>query len=149
MSEQTMNEMPEMTLDNIEDMPGFDLPPSGEYLCALSLQYKVLNAKPKLEFQFEIKEIINKGDQHPEAPAMPGQKFGVLTNYDETGLKFAKKHLAMCQAAIGCGPSLSEIIGGTKDLPVKVTFNYRTQDKIDPNTNKPYENLQIKAMAVA
>ena len=148
MTEETMNSVPDMQLDNIEDVPGFDLPPSGEYICNLSLQYKVLKEKPKLEFQFEIVEVVAIGTQHPDAPAMVGQKFGILSNYDDTGLKYAKKHLVLCQQALGCAPSVAEIIAGAKDIPVRVTFNYRTQDKIDPNTNKPFENLQIKTMTL-
>lgn len=155
MSEQSLNDMPSLSLDDIEDAPGFDTPPSGKYLCAMSLTSKHIKDKPYISVDFELKEVVAFGDQteYKDRPALPGQKFNVLYQFSDQGLKYLKPHLIMARTALGCGADVAEIIASTKDLMVEATFKYRKSPAKDGSTNsdgtpKVYDNFQISSMKV-
>ncbi len=152
MSEATMNDMPEMSLDDLEDVAGFDTPPSGKYLCRVSLSSKELKDKPYLIMTFELLETIQLGDQETDKPRVPGQKFDILTGYNNENLKYVKKHLAMLKDAVGCEGTLSAIIDNVKDVPVEATFKYkesvsRTETNAD-GSPKVYKNYNLVAMTL-
>jgi hypothetical protein len=148
MSEQSMNQMPDLDLDDIEDLPGFDTPPSGEYVCALSLAQKTLKDKEYVSFDFKLIETKQLGTQELDNPHVVGQKFGVLYGYTEQGLGFMKPHLKQFKAALSTSGKISEIIEATKDLNVAVTFKYKESKGSGENEGKEYKNLVIAKLEV-
>jgi hypothetical protein len=150
MSEQSMNQMPDLDLDDIEDLPGFSAPPSGNYICALTTEFKTLKEKEYVEFQFEIVELKQLGTQELDNPAVVGQKFGVLFGYNQQGLEFMKPYLKQFKEALKTSGSVKEIVEATTSLNVAVTFKYRTSTGKagTADAGKEYKNLTIAKLAV-
>lgn len=148
MSEQSMNTMPDLDLDDIEDLPGFDTPPSGEFICALSLNQKTLKDKEYVSFDFKLIEVKQLGSQELDNPCVAGQKFGVLYGYTEQGLGFMKPYLKQFKTALNTSGKISEIIEATKDLNVNVTFKYKESKGTGENEGKEYKNLVISKLEV-
>ncbi len=146
MTNETSLDNVDINIDSIDDMPGFDTPPSGEYLCNLSLVIKELGGKPVLAFVFTLGEQISEGTQHTEKPKLPGQKFDILFNLDEKGLPWVKPHLKMLQSATGSSPALTEIVGNSQGVNVSATFNYRSYTS---GTGEAKEAYQLKALRMA
>lgn len=143
-----MNTMPDLDLDDIEDLPGFDTPPSGEYICSLTLTRKELKGKDYVSFDFKLIEVKQIGTQEIENPAVVGQKFGVLFGYTEQGLGFMKPYLKQFKTALGTSGNISEIIEATKDLNVDVVFKYKASKGTGENEGKDYLNLNIAKLTV-
>lgn len=146
MSETSLNSLPNFNLDTVEDMPGFETPPSGRYACSLSTVMKEINGKPYISFDYTLIEQLAKGTQNLGNPAMPGQKFNTLVGYNEKGLAYAKPVLMKLRTALGLGGGVQDIVDSVKDLAVEVTFNYRgyTNNKGEAAESFNLVSLDIK-----
>ena len=153
MTEQSMNDInaaQDMQLDDIEDLPGFDTPPSGEYVCSVSLAAKTLKDKDYISFDFKLIEVKQLGDQETERTSVVGQQFGVLFRYNEQGLSYMKPYLKQFKEALKTSGSIAEIVEATKDVNVLVMFKYKTsKGKVGTeNAGKEYANLNISSLIV-
>jgi hypothetical protein len=64
------------TIDDIEDLAGFEVPIEGIYTLKFYTKTKVINDKDAIEANFETIECVEQND--PDAtPTKPGTKFGV------------------------------------------------------------------------
>lgn len=153
MTEQSMNQTAapmDLDLDDIEDLPGFSTPPSGEYVCSLSLEAKDIKDKQYVSFDFKLVEVKQLGDQEVTNPAVVGQKFNVLYQYNEQGLSYMKPYLKKFKEALQTTGSVAEIIAATTDLNVLVTFKYSSSvgKAGTANAGKEYKNFNIAKLEV-
>ena len=102
-------ELLDMTMDEIEDLPGFEVPYNGDYLLKLTSQTKVVNDKPALECTFEVIECLKK-DNDADPDSKEGDKFSklfFLKNDDPEKLKiqlgFLKQFVAGVAEQVGEG----------------------------------------------
>lgn len=148
MSEQAMNDVSilGMDLDTVEDVPGFDNPPSGTYKCSVSLNVKEINAKQFLSFDYTLLEVVSKGVQHPDNPTMEGQKFNTLSTLDTNGIKYAKEKLVFLKGLAGVeGNTIQDIVDGVKEIPVTATFKYRSYtDKASGEKKESFECAKLE-----
>ena len=67
----------DMSLSDIEDLPGFEVPYNGEYLLKMTLSTKMVNKKAAVEAGYEVVECLKKNDESDPDTA-PGTKFSSL-----------------------------------------------------------------------
>lgn len=65
------------SLDEIEDLPSFEIPPSGSYIFKLTRAMKKVNNKIAVEVTHEVMSCIEQNNPE-DKPATPGDKFSVL-----------------------------------------------------------------------
>ena len=153
MPEQSINQTAtamDLTLDDIEDLPGFETPPSGQFICSLTLDAKDIKDKSYVSFDFKLVEVKQLGDQELDQPAIVGQKFNVLFQYNEQGLQYMKPYLKQFKEALKTTGSVPEIIEAVTDLNVLATFKYsKSVGKAGTaNAGKEYKNYNISKLEV-
>jgi hypothetical protein len=77
MSENLDLDLLDMSLDDIEDLPGFEVPYNGEYLLKMHLSLKLVNKKAAVESNYEVVECLKKNDES-DPDTVPGTKFSSL-----------------------------------------------------------------------
>lgn len=65
------------TIDEIEDLPGFEVPVNGRYLLKANRKFKKVNDKACVEVEFEVMECLKQNDDS-ESATVPGTKFSQL-----------------------------------------------------------------------
>ena len=65
------------TLDEIEDLPGFEVPVNGRYLLKANRKIKKINDKAAVEVELEVMECLKK-DNDSDADTVTGTKFSQL-----------------------------------------------------------------------
>jgi len=86
-------------LDSIEDLPGFEVPPTGEYLLKMTTAIKKINDKIFVETSYEVLECV-KQDKEEDIPAKLGNKFSSLFTIKGDG-KDAEKDAEMVRLGKG------------------------------------------------
>lgn len=69
------------SIDDIDDLPGFEVPVNGIYTLKVNTAVKVVNAKDCIESSFEVIECIEQNDP-AETATKPGTKFSMLAHID-------------------------------------------------------------------
>lgn len=67
----------DISIDDIEDLPGFNVPSNGEYICKLEAMQKEVNEKSCVEFAFEVVQCLKK-DKDSDDDAKEGDRFSIL-----------------------------------------------------------------------
>lgn len=139
----------DLDLDDIEELPGFEVPWPGRYLMRLTAAMKEINNKSGLELSYEVVECLEKND--PSSPdTAAGTKFSqvfFLTGTPEavkTAKSFLKQQLKGIAEAVGEGNLLVLIRDHLQGVMVEATVN-RRKDKDDPERFYPV----IKNMTLA
>lgn len=90
------------SLDDIEDLPGFEVPVSGVYLLTQNAAIKVINDKTAVEITSEVMECI-KQDNENEEPTPIGTKFSSLffLTGEEEAVRVSMGMLKQATKAIG------------------------------------------------
>jgi len=65
------------TLDEIEDLPGFEVPYNGRYLLKMNRKIKKINDKAAVEVEYEVMECLKK-DNDSDPDTVAGSKFSQL-----------------------------------------------------------------------
>lgn len=65
------------TLDEIEDLPGFEVPYNGRYLLKANRKIKKINDKAAVEIELEVMECLKK-DNDADPDTVQGTKFSQL-----------------------------------------------------------------------
>ena len=71
----------DMSIDDIDDLPGFEVPVNGIYTMKFSTGTKVINNKDCIESNFEVIECNEQNDPN-ETATKAGTKFSMLTMLD-------------------------------------------------------------------
>lgn len=72
--------------DDIEDLPAFQVPPTGDYILEVKGEFKTVNKKKAFELGYVIVSCVEQSDAE-DTPAKPGDKFSQLffLSSDKTG----------------------------------------------------------------
>jgi hypothetical protein len=121
----------ERNLDDIEDLPSFEVPPKGTYQFLVSGLTKKVNEKPAVAFDLEVINTIELQDK-TEKPVVDGSKTGVLFFLDnEFGLGNMKKFLAPFAAHFGTNNVKELVKEKIQNVQVTCTLDHQ-KDKQDP-----------------
>jgi hypothetical protein len=119
------------SIDDIEDLPGFEVPVNGVYTLKFSTAIKVVKDKDCVEANFEVIECQEQND--PEAtPTKAGTKFSMLFQLENEIAQGKMKELVMPIAAHFGERNMGKLITETcKDLIInaKVTRRADKEDK--------------------
>lgn len=125
-----------MSIDDIADLPGFEVPCEGSYILEVSLDTKQITDAPALEASYTVVELVEPAT--PGETATPGTKFSVANKLDnEYGLGNAKKVLATFAEFAGSRMP-ADIVAAVKGVRIAATLKHR-KDKKDPE--KVYANV--------
>lgn len=118
------------SIDDIDDLPGFEVPVNGMYSLKFSTAVKVINGKSAVEANFEVIECLEQNDAN-EPATKAGTKFSQMF-YLENEVALGKmKELVMPVAAHFGERSLETLVMVTcKDLIVTAKVKRRA-DKDD------------------
>lgn len=134
-------DMLDMNLEDIQDLPGFEVPYPGEYILKLDAAVKSVNDKQAVEISYEVVECMKKNnDTDPDT--IPGTKFSQLffLQGEPESVKISlgrlKQLLAPLAEQLGEGNLLVLVRDHLKSLMVSATVN-RRKDKNDPERFYP------------
>jgi hypothetical protein len=121
----------DMSLDDIDDLPAFVVPPTGAYsLKIVEVGQKEINDHPAMEFKFEILSIEEMTEEldDGEVPPKTGDQFSLPYMMDNAFGAGAMKEL-LRPFAVKLGTSkLSELIPQLKGMMIIMVLK-RTYDK--------------------
>lgn len=123
------------SLDDLKDLPKFEVPPQGHYKLIVSLEKKVVNDHQCIEAKCEVEETLelaNKSEEQVE----PGTKFSQLFMMDnEWGQGGFKGFAVPIGQAVGA-KKISEVVEKCQNLKIASTLRHRF--------HKDDKNLPIK-----
>jgi len=128
------------SIDDIEDLPGFEVPVNGVYSLKFSTALKVVKMKGKdadcVEANFEVIECLEQNDAEA-TPTKAGTKFSMLFNVENDIAAGKMKELLAPIAAHFQESDLAKLVTETcKDLIITATIKRRA-DKEDPDKFYP------------
>lgn len=130
------------SLDDLDDLPSFDVPPNGSYILDISADVKEINDKSAVEFTYLVKETVELKDSG-EQPAAPGTKFSTLYTLNPFGIGKLKKDIAPFAQHFECN-NIGELVRDhIKDVTVSAVVGRRSP-KDDPE--KVYANVKVIAV---
>lgn len=139
-----VEQLMDASLDDLKDLPGFEVPPKGHYKLQISLEQKVVNDHPSIEAKctvLETLELASANDKKVE----DGTKFGQLFMMDNEWGQGGFKGFAM-QIAVGLGlnpkAKISEVAAQIQDLKIAATINHRYHRE---DRNKPIADRRTYA----
>lgn len=129
------------SIDDIEDLPGFAVPPIGTYSLKMTCSVKDINNFANIESNFEVIEALelNNPEEADSPNAKPGTKFSVLSRIEnDIAMGKFKEMVAPIAAHFGeknVGKLVSEVI---KDLVIVGSVKHR---KNKEDADKPYGDV--------
>ncbi len=137
-----LDELLDVTLDDLDDLPSFEPYPSGAHRVTASFELKDINGKPAAELKFTLLETLELADPQATAPK-PGDTCNTMFMLrNEFGLGNFKKTSAPFAEALGL-TSIRDILEGVKEVECVIITGIRV-DKND--TSKRY--LQVKELSL-
>ena len=128
----------EANLDDVADLPTFEVPPAGYYKLALTIGLKKINEKDAVEFDYVVREVLELADASKTPPTI-GTKFNEafqITN--EIGLGKFKAAAKPVMEALGT-ISFADILGNqVQGMEVFATLKRRVHkdDKSLPESEQ-------------
>jgi len=141
MTDMTLDNLLDQTLDDIADLPEFKPYPAGAHHALVSFSTKEVNKHPCIEVScklIETKELSNPTEDTAPAPGATANILCMLDN--EFGAGNFKALAAPIGEALGTG-SLREIVEQTTDLECIIITSVK-KDKNDPTI----ERMNIKSL---
>jgi hypothetical protein len=112
------------TLDDIEDIPGFETPPPGSYILEVTTDVKEVKGKHCVEANFTVIETVELVD-HDAKPVIPGTKFSTLFQLDNIyGKANLKKFMTPFADALGTRDMI-QLVAGIRQLRVSCSVGNR------------------------
>ncbi len=135
-------------LEDIEDLPGFEVPPQGTYQFLVNAEAKYLPPKegdkgdrPVVVLDYEVTGIVQLADPIAIPPVI-GDKFGELFMLgNEYGEANMKKALAPYAAHFGTTNITTLIREKLNNVVVVGTVKYRFNKEKDPRKENPYASV--------
>lgn len=128
----------DLTLDDLEDLPSFGSFPPGAYRVLATLGSKTVNDKPAVELSLKMVEVIELSTASDEAPAAGDQASTLFFTDNEIG-RGKLKECAVVFAELVGSRNLRAIIEGVTDIEC-VVFTTYSKNKNDPDS--PYMNVK-------
>lgn len=118
------------SIDDIADLPSFEVPVKGSYILSVSAEIKKVNEKDVVETAYTVVELVEPAT--PGETAVPGTKFSAIYMIDnEFGIGNLKKFLAPFAAHFQQS-NVGALIQEIKDVQIAATLGHR-KDKTDPD----------------
>lgn len=136
----------DQTLDDLPDLPGFKVPPSGGYAVTITSNSikDVGDHKDSVEAKFKIKEVLEISEKNVPDDEMPviGEEFNVLFMTDnETGAGFLKEYLKVLGPAVG-STNVREVLENSKGMDLLVVISRKW------NKESERHNVNLKKVEV-
>lgn len=136
----------DMSLDDIEDLPGFVTPPTGSYVVTVpeAPSVKEINEEPYLEIKLSIVEVVEITEElaADEKAPIAGDQFSYAFNLtNKVGAGNLKKFLAPIAERLDT-TKLDEVAAGMKGMHL-VIVNKRTYDE---KKDRHYSNAKKVAV---
>lgn len=126
------------SIDDIDDLPGFEVPVNGIYTLKFSTQVKIVKDRDCVEANFEVIECNEQNDPN-ETATKPGTKFSMLFQLGNEIAEGKMKELVMPIAAHFEERNMLKLVTETcKDLIISAKVSRRA-DKEDKE--KFYANV--------
>lgn len=141
LNENTLDDLLDMSLDDLADLPEFKLLPVGAHVCTMELASKVVNDKPSIELKLkliETKELANPAEEPCEVGTESSQLFDMTNEFGQGKFKNLAKPLAIHFGVT----KTSELIEQSKGAEVLVVVKHR-QNKEKTATYMDVINLQV------
>ena len=138
-----LDDLLDMTLDDLEDLPAFKPFPVGVCRAKATFEEKEINGKKSVDLGFVFMEAVEQADPE-EAPAKEGDKCNTAFMLDnEYGRGNLKKCAGYFQAAFPELKTIRDVINTIKDVEVLLVSGVKA-DKDD----KDKKYLVVKEIAV-
>lgn len=122
------------SLDDIADLPSFELPPKGAYIGTVSLEIKEVNNKPAVEATFTVVETVELEDKD-EQPAAAGTKF---SSAFILGSNIAEGKLKQLLAPFAAHFQTKEVGALVRDLVKDVTISFVLKHRKDKEDKEKF-----------
>lgn len=134
------------SIDDIKDVPGFDVPPNGRYKLGMKLEVKKINEHPAIECALVVRSTVELSNKEEKAPDT-GAKFSTLFMMDnEFGQGFFKEFAKSLAAGLSMGnPKVSDILARCAQIVEIEATVTRQPDKKNPE--KVYGRISNVAVA--
>ena len=127
------------SLDDLDDLPSFEVPTPGVYILAVTTELKEVNGKQAIEAAYTVKEVVELADPAAAAP-VAGTKFSMLFTLNEFGIGKLKEFCKPFAAHFG-STNIGELVRDhIKDVTVTANVGRRV-DKEDPD--KVYAKVKV------
>ena len=131
------------SIDDIDDLPGFEVPSNGMYSLKFNTAIKEINNKEAVEASFEVIECIEKNDA-ADPDTKPGTKFSTLFFLGNEVAEGKMKELVMPVANHFGVRDMEELITQTcKDLIVVAKVKRRADKEDKERFYADVSNLTI------
>ena len=136
-----VEDLMDANIDDLQDLPKFEVPPQGHYKLQVSLESKVVNEHPCIEASCVILDTLELAN--PEATkAEPGGKFSCLFMMDnEWGQGGFKGFVSPIATAVGA-KTVCESVEKIKDVQIAATLKHRIHKD---DKKKPKDEQRIFA----
>lgn len=120
------------TLDDVADLPSFEVPAAGHYKLGLTVTVKKINEKDAVEFGYEVREVMELADPTATPPVL-GTKFSVAFQIGHPiGLGKFKEAAKPIMEALGTSQFADILSGQVAGMEIYATLKRRV-DKEDPD----------------
>ncbi len=123
----------DMDLEEIADLPGFAVPPNGEYILKMTCETKEVNKRKALETSFEVVECL-KQDDDTEPAGKIGDKFSMLfflENDDPEKLKITFGKLKELVAGVAESTGISNVGLLVRDVLASTVVQATVKRRVD------------------
>ena len=137
------NDILDMTLDDLEDLPTFSPYPAGAHRALVTMAVKEINGKQNVEVLLKAVETLELADATKDEPLKAGDETSLLCGLsNEWGRGELKKLATPIGVALGIA-GIRDVIEQCNDIEC-VVVTYQQQDKND----KTLFRTKVKELAV-
>lgn len=127
-----IEDLMDASIDDLADMPAFEVPPKGHYKLMVSLERKTVNEKPCIEAKCVVQETLELASQN-DKPMENGGKFSQLFMMDnEFGQGAFKLFIQPIAAGLNLGgQKMGAVVAAVQNVQIACTVKHRAdkQDK--------------------
>lgn len=126
-----IEDLMDSSIDDLADMPAFEVPPKGHYKLSVSLERKTINDKPTVEAKCVVLETLELANQN-DKPMENGGKFSQLFMMDnEFGQGSFKLFIQPIAAGLNLGgQKMGAVVAAVQNVQIACTVKHRP-DKTD------------------
>ena len=138
-----IDDLLDITLDDLEDLPEFKPYPAGVHKVLLSMEKKEVNKHPCVEISLKLIETLELAEPTKDEAPKAGATSSVLCMMDN---EFGRGNFKLIAIPIGQALSISkaaDVVEAAKDIECLVVTTIKI-DKLD----KSIERMNIKAVSV-
>jgi len=140
-----IDDLMDASIDDLADMPKFELPPKGHYQFVVSLARKTVSEKKNVEATLVVDQTLELADTTKDQPVEAGSKFSALFNMEnEWGQASFKEFVLPIAKALGY-KSVGEAIEKCQNVKIAAVLKHRIhkEDREKPfDEQRRYPNLQ-------